>query len=321
MEYRKLISFGKSSYVVSMPKSWVNQNKLKKGDMIYLEEKDQDLMLSSRDMNKVANDKEITINVNGKSIRRLQREIISAYIKDYKTIILVGDEIKDKAKELQEKIQNLMALEVMEQTSKKIVAKDFLDMNTISIFNLIRKIDVIIRAMIDDCENAFVDDKYDNIHHRDQDVNRLSFLIFRAVEFGLGNSSFMYKKHNLTNQNLLYLWWFTFNLEAVADDVKRIARIMVQIKLDKKQQERFSKLLAETKNGYLNVMKGFHNQDVEVAHNVIETKDKVVKEIDNFYEDNKKTENIGLIVEKLKSMFVNMHNLGRVVYQYDFTEK
>ena len=46
MEYRKLISFGKSSYVVSLPKSWVVQNKLKKGDLLYFDEKEKDLILS-----------------------------------------------------------------------------------------------------------------------------------------------------------------------------------------------------------------------------------------------------------------------------------
>lgn len=319
MEYRKLISFGKSSFVVSLPKSWINQNKLGKGDLIYLEENGQNIVLSGNDANKTIKEKEIIINVNGKSVRRIQREIISAYIKDYKTITLVGDEIKDKAQELQDKIQDLMALEVMEQTSKKIVAKDFLDMNTISIFNLVHKIDVIIRAMIDDCEKMFIENNYGTIAHRDKDINRLSFLIFRTIEYGLNNSSVFYKKQNLEGKNLLYLWWFAFNLEAIGDDIKRIARYMKEVKLDKKHQERFLKLLADAKIAYLNVLKGFYNQDEELAHQVLENKDKVIREIDEYYTELKKVENTGLLIEKLKSIINNTHNLGRVVYQYDFT--
>ncbi|MBI4983623.1 phosphate uptake regulator PhoU [Candidatus Woesearchaeota archaeon] len=321
MEYRKLISFGKSSYVVSLPKNWINQNKLKKGNTVYLEEREQDLILSARDNKKAKVDSEIIIQVNGKSVRRLQREIISAYIKDYKTITLVGEELKDKAVEVQNTIQNLMALEVMEQTSKKIVAKDFLDMDNISIFNMIRKIDIILRAMIEDCERMFIHDNYENIYHRDNDVNRLSFLVFRIVEFGLSNSSFMYKKHNLNPQNLLYLWWFAFNLESIGDDIKRIARFMREMKnVNKKQQEHFLKLFTEAKNGYLVVLKGFHNHDEELAHAVLENKEKIIKEVDEFYNENKKIENLGLLIEKLKSMITNSHNLGRVVYQYGFTK-
>ncbi len=317
MEYRKLISFGKNSYVISVPKVWVKQNKLKKGDLVSLEEKGNNLLLSMRD-DKEPEEKIKTILVDGKSIRRLQREIISAYIKDYKSIVLMGNEVKDKAKSIQQTIQNLMALEVMEQTSKRILARDFLDMNTISIFNLLRKVDVILRAMIEDCEKMFTEDNYESIAMRDNDVNRLVFLIFRTVEFGMGNASFMLKKHNLTSQQLLHLWWFAFNMESTADEVKRIARYMKQVKLDKKQQEAFLKLLAGAKEKYSGVMKAFYTHDEDLAHAMLESKEEVIKACEIFYQENKRVENLGVLVERLKSIISGVHNLGRVVYQSDF---
>ncbi len=48
MEYRKLISFGKSSFVVSLPKSWVTQNKMKKGDLVYFEDSGVNLLINTR---------------------------------------------------------------------------------------------------------------------------------------------------------------------------------------------------------------------------------------------------------------------------------
>lgn len=321
MEYRKLISFGKSSYVVSLPKSWVMRSKLKKGDLIYFEENEGNITFSSSNNLENQKEKETTILIDGKSPRRIQREIISAYIKDYKSIVLMGEELKQKAKSIQETIHNLVALEVMEETSKKIVARDFLDMDTISVFNLIRKIDIIIRAMIDDCEKMFIEDTYENIFHRDNDVNRLSFLIFRVIEFGLNNPSFMYKKQGLSPTQLLHLWWFTFNLEAVADEVKRVARYMQRVDLDKKQQEQFLHLFAEAEQGYLTILKGFHQQDQNPAHAVLELKEKIIRKCDDFYLANRRTENVGLLIEKLKAMITLMHNLGRVVYQYTFTPK
>lgn len=320
MDYRKLISFGKNSYVISLPKSWIRQNKLKKGDLVALEERGSNIVINAKEDEDVQ-EKVKTIPVDGKTIRRLQREIISAYIKDYKTIILQGDSLKEKAKEIQQITQNLMALEVMEQTSKKIVARDFLDMNSISIFNMVRKVDVIVRAMMEDCQNMFVDDNCENIAYRDNDVNRLSFLVFRVVEFGLGNTSFMYKKHGLTSKHLLHLWWFMFNLESVADEVKRTSRYMKSVKLDKRQQDRFLKLLSETKESYLAIMKAFHTKDEEIVHGVLEAKTDIIKATDAFYNDNRSVEGVGLLVERLKSMINCIHNMGRVVYQSDFTEK
>lgn len=321
MEYRKLISFGKSSYVVSLPKSWVVQNKLKKGDLLYFDEKEKDLILSIQSGGGDKKEKEIIINVDGKSVRRIQREIISAYIKDFKSIVLLGDELKDKAKDIQATIQNLMALEVMEQTSRKIVARDFLDMNTISIYNLIRKVDIIIRAMIEDCEKMFEEDNYDNISHRDNDINRLSFLIFRAIEYGFTNSSSVYKKQNLTSLDLHNLWWFVFNLETIGDEVKRIARYTRDVKLTKPQQNQFLRILADAKEGYLKMMKAFHTHDVDIAHNVLETKGEVLRNCEEFYSANKKIENVGLLIERIKSMITTTHNLGRVIYQQSLTKE
>ncbi len=321
MEYRKLISFGKSSYVVSLPKSWVVQNKLKKGDLLYFDEKEKDLLLSIQSDDKNKKEKEITINVDRKSMRRIQREIISAYIKDYKSIVLLGDEIKEKAKEIQATIQNLMALEIMEQTSRKIVARDFLDMNNISIFNLIRKVDIIIRAMIEDSEKMFEEDNYDNISHRDNDINRLSFLVFRAIEYGFTNSSSVYKKQNLTSLDLHNLWWFVFNLETIGDEVKRIARYIREVKLTKQQQNQFLQILSEAKESYLKMMKAFHVHDVDIAHNVLETKRKTIQACEDFYNANRKVENLGLLMEHIKTMITTTHNLGRVIYQQTFTKE
>ena len=38
-EFRKLMAFGNSSYVVSVPKAWVEKNRLKKGDVLVVDER------------------------------------------------------------------------------------------------------------------------------------------------------------------------------------------------------------------------------------------------------------------------------------------
>ena len=48
MEFRKLIRFGKSSYVISLPKKWVEKNKLEKGNTISLEFKGKDILVSPK---------------------------------------------------------------------------------------------------------------------------------------------------------------------------------------------------------------------------------------------------------------------------------
>src|SRR3989344_9398290 len=131
MEYRKIISFGKSSFVVSLPKAWVTQNKLKKGDLVCFDEMGSKLLVQPQNERGEEEEKEVVISVDGKSVSQIQRELIPAYINNVRTVNLIGKEIKDKAPQIEPIIQNLMALEIMEQSATKIVARDFLNMQEI----------------------------------------------------------------------------------------------------------------------------------------------------------------------------------------------
>ena len=95
MEYRKLISFGKSSFVISLPKAWINKHKLSKGNLLYLQESETDLIISPKEHEEVE-EREITINVDGKDIFFITREINAAYIENNRRIILKGKELEAK---------------------------------------------------------------------------------------------------------------------------------------------------------------------------------------------------------------------------------
>jgi phosphate uptake regulator len=315
MEYRKLISFGKNSFVVSLPKPWIVQNKLKKGDLIYIDEGPASLVLQPRPSDDQVEQKETTINVDGKLLKQIRREIIGAYIKNSKTIILSGNEIKDKAKELQPIIQSLVALEVMEQTSKKIVAKDFLSVDSVSTDTIVRKMDVIVRSMMEDCEKTFDEDVYDSIIHRDSDVNKLAFLMFRLVRYGLDNPTFMVKKFNLTANNLSNLWLLSSDLESVADEIKRVARYMSEIKLSSKEKSAFKVILKNVKDSYLKIMKSYYTTDIGLVHEVVNQREDLIKSVENFYLANKQAEWIGFLTDRTRSAIGHISHIGRILYQ------
>jgi phosphate uptake regulator len=314
MEYRKLISFGKNSFVVSLPKAWVRSNKLKKGDLIYIQEGPANLVLRPNAAETIE-EQEIVINVDGKTKSQIQREIIPAYINNFTSIVLSGSEIKNKAQEIEPVIQNLIALEILEQNSSKIQAKVFLNMKEISVADLIRKMDVIIRSMLTDCANMFVEDTYENINHRDKDVNRLSYLIFRSVNFGFINQAFYLKKFNLSAAQLLKTHLLTYHLEAIADDVRRVARYMQKAKFDKKTQDRFNLLLARVRENYLGTLKGYYANDWDMAHKIAATKRPLIEDIEQFFMDNRDKEWSGYLITHFKRLSTNIHKMGRMTYQ------
>ena len=271
MEYRKLISFGKSSYVVSLPRSWVKQNKLVKGDLIYIEENGPSLVLSKKtDID--TEEKERVINIDGKDIPRIEREVNAAYIANYRKIVLRGKELKGKIKDLQAVIQGLIALEIMEQSSDSIIAKDFLNMDKVSIPELIRKMDVVTRTMLKESAKIFVDDNYQNINERDKDVNRLYFLLYRGTLYNLSNPMKAIKNFNLTAVDLLKLQSIGYYIEGIADEARRFARHARQLAISPAEKQKMEQMLNRIIDFYVETMKAFYANDVEAALKLSELK-------------------------------------------------
>ena len=313
MEYRKLISFGKSSFVVSLPKSWVTQNKLKKGDFIYFDESESELILQPRG-EKLDEEKEKVIFVDGKTIARIGREVSAAYIMNYRQIVLKGAEIKNKIKDLQLVIQNLIALEIMEQTSDTIVAKDFLNMDKVNLVELLRKMDVVTRTMFQESCKIFVEDNYNNINERDKDVNRLYFLLYRASLYNMLNPMKAIKNLKMNMVELLRIQNLGFYMEAIADEVRRTVRYVRLLKITPTKQKEIETLLKKLNEYYLETMKATHTKNIELALQLSEMKTTFDKELDLLEKDVQKVDNLNQVVNRIRRLVTVIHNLARVVY-------
>ncbi|MEK6899809.1 MAG: phosphate uptake regulator PhoU, partial [Nanoarchaeota archaeon] len=265
MEYRRLISFGKSSFVVSLPKAWIGQNDLKKGDFIYLQENGPNLLLSKKETDEKGEEREKIIYVDGKSEFTIEREVYSTYIQNYPRIVLRGKEIKNKVKELQHIVQSLIALEIMEQTSDTIVAKDFLNMDSVSVEELIRKMDLVTRTMMKEAQQIFIEDTYESLNERDNDVNRLYFLLYRSVLYHLKNPMKALKNFKLSGNDLLRIHFIGFYIEAIADEIRRTVRHARNLKLNPPQQAKLQQFLQKMNDYYLSTMKSVYNKDTELA--------------------------------------------------------
>ncbi len=315
MEYRKLISFGKNSFVVSLPKVWVKQNKLKKGDLIYLEDKSNSILLGAKNGDEVE-EKSCLINIDGKLLNQLKRELNAAYIENNREIVFQGKEIKTRSHELLEIIRDLIALEVLELDATRILTKDFLDMDKVSVMELLKKIDIVVRSMLKDCAMTFTEDTVDNINLRDKDVNRLSFLIYRAIRYGLRNQSRYMKHFNLSAVDLLNCYWMTFHLEATADEAKRICRAMKIIKLSTTQQKNFMILFKECCSFYEEVMKAYYTSNHEKALELSNRKPELIERVNGFYEDIQDIKDASYMIDRFRKLLGTIHELDRLIYQY-----
>ncbi|MBD3259023.1 hypothetical protein GF371_00145 [Candidatus Woesearchaeota archaeon] len=279
METRKLIKFGKNSFVLTVPKNWIDKNNLNSKQPVFVEENSNDLIIST-EQKKDKEEKKIIIYVDGKSSNTIEREIIAAYINNYNMMEFRGKELKKTAKQISDFLNNLMSFEIMEQTNIKLLVKDFLNFRDISVSDMIRRVDRIIRVMLEDSLLSFKEDNIESLNLRDIDINRFCYLIHRLVRGGLKNPNIA-KILNHKPTQLLSTFMLAQHLEKIGDNSKRIAReiSLLKKKKDNKQKEKgITELFQRIQQQYLNVMKSFYNNDKILADRCSDEGKKIIKE-------------------------------------------
>lgn len=301
METRKLISFGTSSFVISVPKSWVKKNALRKGDLLHIEDKKDELTIYPSQGIKREEPKRILIEVDNKELDLIKTEIVSAYLNSYDIIDIAGRTLEQMAPAIKNILRNLTGLEIIQQTATKITAKDLINVKEISIRTLIRRMDNITRSMILDSIDSIEKDHYESIFERDMDVNRLVFLAYRVIRGAMLNPK-MAKYMVMGNTELMFSREIISEIEKISDHTKRIARrLRGATKLTKEEKKALADIYQRIMMDYLTVMKAHYKRDTSLALR-IEVQNKEVILMCNEYKRMNDPVDTSRVIEHFKGM-------------------
>ncbi len=302
MIIRRLVKAGQASHTISLPKEWLDSHKLKKGDLVYLYEKgDKELVISPESKaDEVVPEKTVTISVDNKELSTIQREITSAYINNYNTIILSGQTITQKTKDIRKVLHDFVALEVADQSANSIIAKDLLNLKEISIDKTLRRMDMLVRSMIQD-SIAAVDNAElsQSVVVRDYEVNRAYFLLIRLLKSSLSNKQIA-DFFQLSNNKVLSYYYLTINLENFADCAKQLAEYLGK----EKKKDKLKSIFQRVEKGYLEVMKGYFTRDRKLADGVALQREELLKDAGELPAG---------IAELFRSMVTLTNNIARLV--------
>lgn len=252
MDIRKLIKFGKNSFVVSLPKDWVVANKLEKGSELFVEQKPGSVIITSSKA--TTEEHEGRINCDGKALTALETELTSCYKAGCTTIIITGKTLPEKAAEMKESIHYLAGAEIVEQDLHKIVIRDLIDIRQITLGALINRVDMMVRSMFQDTlSEEKVSAKV--LRDRDKDVNRIQLLVARVARNvlekpALGNIL------NLSPTEAFYYDRTAWTLERIGDYLKRVNDDILRCKPD--AQNRLKTLLDKAYQKYLVTIKCYY---------------------------------------------------------------
>jgi len=318
-EARRIIQFGNSSHIVSLPKEWLVRNKLGKGDLIFFEENENgDLILNTQKKSFSKPEKSAIIDAENKDWKILKREIVSAYLKNYTNIKIAGKGLQKRIKQIRNTIGNLPTMEVVKQTKEEVITKVFLDPEKIKYEELTVRIDIMIRALFQDVKKLLEKKKISEkdvqeLLGRDEDINGLFYLSLKIFREKLENPTLL--KYT-TLPDLFDSWHANFNLEYIADRMKEIIPLIrdYNLSLNQKLKNDFLDIIKKIEAVYVLTMKSRANQDKEHALKLATKKAEIFKECDILSRKNWNKKGVPQLCENLKRIGSRIHSIGRRVY-------
>ena len=230
---RKIMSLGKSSLVISLPKEWMQLNELKKGDAISFSiQRDRSLIIYPS-TNKKTVAKEITLNVGQNEEEALiTQKIIGSFLNGYSGITLVSEKIFSiqQTKAIRN-IAGKLYMRVMESDTKGVYIQSLTDESKASLEQAIQRMHLISHSM---CADAIASLRERDIalaktvYSLHDDVDHFSFFIIRLIRDAAQNP-LLANELRIRPTRLLNYQTLVYSIERAADYAADITRHIIML--------------------------------------------------------------------------------------------
>ncbi|MFX1309581.1 MAG: PhoU domain-containing protein [Promethearchaeota archaeon] len=312
IETRKVQKTGGSSYIISLPKVWIDKHGVENHDTLgILSQPDGNLLITPQiETEKMIKIKEIIVD-DIKDDNYLFRILIGAYIMGFSKIIIKSS--KKFEPFIRDCIINFTQIaigpEVVEESNNFIVIKDLLNPTEMPFEKTIKRMYILVHDMHEDAIKALeTGDKNlaEEVIKRDNDVDRLHWLIGRQSHIVL-RDIILCQKMGLTLEQANHFQQISRFLERVGDHAVRIAKNMLLIDYKKIEKDLIKNiliasnisldLLDKSLDAWLQKSIILANENIEAIKELISTTEKISLNTSNSVEFSIA---IGYIIESIR---------------------
>ena len=281
-EMRKLQVTGGSTYVLSLPKEWVTQNKLKKGSSLLIREEENGVLsILPPEMGKPERREEAFIEVSPKdNPNALTRKAVAAYLVGYSIIHLRAKGQQQLSSRQRNTLKTfarrlLVGTEIVTDTSTELTLQVLLSYPELSVPSALRRMCIITSSMHKDAITALkkLDSQLaEDVIATDNEVDRFHLYIIRQLKMAVQNPRII-KEIGLTNpRDCLGYRLITKTVERTADHAANIARNILPIKkrLDEKALEKIERMSELAISSFETTIESLFTREFDVAENIIE---------------------------------------------------
>jgi len=287
MEKRKLQRTGGSSFVITLPKHWIETQKLKKQDTLIISFRKSGSLVIHPTLAREAKVKR-RLQIDGLGEQEIIREIIALYVLGTEEIeIEDGSMTHKKRLAVRSALEMLIGFEIVEEGTKSISVKNILSPEKLNLRQSIGKMFSMVYLMFRDALTVFTENKKTlakDVIERDLEIDKLYFLFLRQ-NHSLLQDRLSEEEVGLTLEKVNYYENTAHQLERIADHAVKIAQTAEISPLS--FQEDLKNLFRETGQKILPFLQeaAFFTQTVDRAraHKVLATLDKTAKDIELLY--------------------------------------
>jgi phosphate uptake regulator len=189
MDIRKLQRTGGGTYILSLPKKWIEKYSLEKGDSFALFEQENGLFITPKFEEKKEKQMETTAD------EFVSRKIMTSYTYGYTSVKIVGTLTNDIRFSIRDTVDKLLGYEIIDEKEKTILIQDLLNPSELPTTKALKREYFLVSSMHKDLTMAIATKTFelaDDIIARDSEVDKLYFLIIRQLRSALQNTGFPY---------------------------------------------------------------------------------------------------------------------------------
>lgn len=241
-ETRKIQFTGNSSYIVSLPKVWVEELGLKRGDQVVVSQHGVTSMLISLPRERAVsvdgtNNSEIIVNAKkGDAAAVIIRKIISLYLQGYAIIHITWDNVSfgtTQRAAIKDTVRHtLVGAEIISDSSRGITIQILVDTLALSVSGAFKRMLHLSKSMLADAITAVENNDVElakEVIDADDEVDRFGFYIIRQLKIAVGDDAILRELGIGNARNCLDYRLVVKSIERAGDHAVAIARILIEV--------------------------------------------------------------------------------------------
>jgi phosphate uptake regulator len=280
-ETRKLQFTGGSTYIVSLPKRWVDQNHLRKGSVIKLREEEGGLLsIIPRDIEVQQRPEEASIKVAVKDEPdAIIRKTVSAYLVGYNILHIKGSQ-KELSTRQRREIKSfsrnmLVGTEIVIDTPQELTLQVLLSYPELSVQSALRRMSIITASMHRDAITALKaldSQQAREVLITDNEVDRFNLYIVRQLKTAIQNPRIIKEIGLKTARDCLGYRLVTKSVERTADHAASIADnvLLIKNKLEQHTIEKLEQMSNLAVSMFETAIEALFRKDYALAESIVE---------------------------------------------------